>query len=143
MPDTGISVLVLYESFAVATVLLTRLLDMPMVHMVRAESVSACDGRYDVVVVDPYLRAHRRADDDDDDLARRHDLRPTMHTAQPSDNGPVVNSDGTDVESLRAALAEAEHARETAQRRMAELEEANEELNQFASIVSHDLREPL
>jgi hypothetical protein len=62
MAETGISVLVLYESFAVATVVLTRLLDMPMVHMVRAESVSACLDSYDVVVVDPYLRAHRRAE---------------------------------------------------------------------------------
>jgi hypothetical protein len=62
MSEQGISVLVLYENFAVATVLLSRLLDMPMVHMVRAESASACHGRYDVVVVDPYLRAHRRAD---------------------------------------------------------------------------------
>jgi hypothetical protein len=62
MSDTGISVLVLYENFAVATVLLTRLLDMPMVHMVRAESVNACHESYDVVVIDPYLRAHRRAE---------------------------------------------------------------------------------
>ena len=62
MSDPGISVLVLYENFAVATVLVKRLLDMPMLHMVRAESVSACEGRYDVVVVDPYLRAHRRAE---------------------------------------------------------------------------------
>src|SRR3954470_1912100 len=62
MSEQGISVLVLYENFAVATVLLSRLLDMPMVHMVRAESASACHGRYDVVVVDPYLRAHRRAE---------------------------------------------------------------------------------
>jgi hypothetical protein len=62
MPDSGISVLVLYENFAVATVVLSRLLDMPMVHMVRAESVSACQGPYDVIVVDPYLRAHRRAE---------------------------------------------------------------------------------
>ena len=62
MSDTGISVLVLYENFAVATVVVKRLLDMPMVHLVRAESVSACQGRYDVVVVDPYLRAHRRAE---------------------------------------------------------------------------------
>jgi hypothetical protein len=62
MVDQGISVLVLYENFAVATVVLRRLLDMPMVHMVRADSVSACNGHYDVVVVDPYLRAHRRAE---------------------------------------------------------------------------------
>jgi len=62
MSDPGISVLVLYENFAVATVVVQRLLDMPMVHMVRAESVSACQGHYDVVVVDPYLRAHRRAE---------------------------------------------------------------------------------
>jgi len=47
------------------------------------------------------------------------------------------------VADLRAALQEAEHAREHALRRVAELEQANEELNQFASIVSHDLREPL
>jgi hypothetical protein len=56
------SVLVLYESFAVATVVLGRLLDLPMVHMVRAEHVNAVTGRYDVIVVDPYLRAHRRAE---------------------------------------------------------------------------------
>jgi hypothetical protein len=73
MSDTGISVLVLYENFAVATVLLTRLLDMPMVHMVRAESVSACDGSYDVVVVDPYLRAHRRAE-----VLRRWAAKPVL-----------------------------------------------------------------
>jgi hypothetical protein len=62
MLDPGISVLVLYENFAVATVVVRRLLDVPMVHMVRADNVGACRGRYDVVVLDPYLRAHRRAE---------------------------------------------------------------------------------
>src|SRR4051812_24343093 len=62
MLDPGISVLVLYENFAVAAVVVRRLLDLPMVHMVRAESVGSCHGHYDVVVVDPYLRAHRRAE---------------------------------------------------------------------------------
>jgi hypothetical protein len=61
MLDRSISVLVLYENFAVATVVLRRLLDMPMVHMVRSESVGSCHGRYDVVVVDPYLHDHRLA----------------------------------------------------------------------------------
>jgi light-regulated signal transduction histidine kinase (bacteriophytochrome) len=65
-----------------------------------------------------------------------------MRSAESSENGPVV-TDHVDVSELRAALRDAEHARDLAQRRMAELEEANEELNQFASIVSHDLREPL
>src|SRR3954469_6364769 len=53
---------------------------------------------------------------------------------------PTQTHDAVD---LRAALHDAEHAREHALRRVAELEQANEELNQFASIVSHDLREPL
>src|SRR4051812_34730451 len=65
-----------------------------------------------------------------------------MRSAQPSENGPVV-TDHVETSELRAALRDAEHARDVAQRRLAELEEANEELNQFASIVSHDLREPL
>jgi light-regulated signal transduction histidine kinase (bacteriophytochrome) len=65
-----------------------------------------------------------------------------MRSAESSENGPLV-TDHADVSELRAALREVEHARDLAQRRMAELEEANEELNQFASIVSHDLREPL
>jgi len=62
MLDSGISVLVLYENFAVGAAILRRLLDLPMVHMVRAESVSACEGAYDVVVMCPYLREHRRAE---------------------------------------------------------------------------------
>src|SRR3954467_7840493 len=53
---------------------------------------------------------------------------------------PTQTNDAVD---LRAALEAAEHARDHAQRRVAELEQANEELNQFASIISHDLREPL
>jgi light-regulated signal transduction histidine kinase (bacteriophytochrome) len=79
---------------------------------------------------------------DDDDLARRQAHRSTMSYANPSENGPMATDESADAQ-LRAALQEAEHAREIAQRRVAELEEANEELNQFASIVSHDLREPL
>jgi hypothetical protein len=62
MVGPGLSVLVLYENFAVAAVVLRRLLDIPMVHMVRAESGAYAQGPYDVVVVDPYLRAHRRTE---------------------------------------------------------------------------------
>jgi hypothetical protein len=62
MLDPSISVLVLYENFAVGAAVLRRLLDLPMVHMVRAESVAACEGSYDVVVMCPYLREHRRAE---------------------------------------------------------------------------------
>ena len=62
MLDTGISVLVLYENFAVGAAVLRRLLDLPMVHMVRAESAGACEGPYDVVVMCPYLREHRRTE---------------------------------------------------------------------------------
>src|SRR4051812_36204699 len=62
MINPAISVLVLYENFAVGAAVLRRLLDLPMVHMVRAESAAACDGAYDVVVMCPYLREHRRAE---------------------------------------------------------------------------------
>jgi len=62
MLTPGISVLVLYENFAVGAAVLRRLLDLPMVHMVRAESAAACEGAYDVVVMCPYLREHRRAE---------------------------------------------------------------------------------
>ena len=62
MDDHGLSVLVLYENFAVGAALQRRLLDVPMVHLVRAESVADCHERYDVVVVCPYLREQRRAE---------------------------------------------------------------------------------
>src|SRR3954452_4863152 len=62
MITPGISVLVLYENFAVGAAVLRRLLDLPMVHMVRAESAGACEGAYDVVVMCPYLRDQRRAE---------------------------------------------------------------------------------
>jgi hypothetical protein len=62
MLESGISVLVLYENFAVGAAVLRRLLDVPMVHMVRAESAGACEGSYDVVVLCPYLREHRRTE---------------------------------------------------------------------------------
>jgi hypothetical protein len=92
MSDTDISVLVLYENFAVATVLLSRLLDMPMVHMVRAESVGACQDRYDVVVVDPYLREHRRSE-----VLRRWGATPVLELC---DTGR-----GAGVEVLRGEVA--------------------------------------
>ena len=60
MVEPELSVLVLYENFAVAAAVLRRLLDVPMVHMVRADSGAHAQGPYDVVVVDPYLREHRR-----------------------------------------------------------------------------------
>ena len=62
MLQTGISVLVLYENFAIAAAAARRLLDLPMVHLVRAENAGACDGDYDVVVMCPYLREHRRTE---------------------------------------------------------------------------------
>src|SRR3954451_18440774 len=62
MSNPRISVLVLYENFAVGAAVLRRLLDLPMVHMVRAESAGACEGAYDVVIMCPYLRDHRRAE---------------------------------------------------------------------------------
>jgi hypothetical protein len=62
MLEPAISVLVLYENFAVGAAVQQRLLDMPMVHMVRAESAGACSGPYDVVVLCPYLREHRRVE---------------------------------------------------------------------------------
>jgi hypothetical protein len=62
MLSPGPSVLVLYESFAVGAALHRRLLDLPMVHLVRAEHVAECSDSYDVVVVDPYVREHRRAE---------------------------------------------------------------------------------
>src|SRR3954468_2383570 len=59
-------------------------------------------------------------------------------TAMRGDDGVVhhVVVEGVD-------LTEAHAAREVAEQRATELEDANEELTQFASIVSHDLREPL
>ena len=62
MLDHALSVLVLYENFAVGAALQRRLLDVPMVHLVRADSVGDCQDRYDVVVVCPYLREQRRAE---------------------------------------------------------------------------------
>src|SRR4051794_33902700 len=69
-----------------------------------------------------------------------------MRHAQPSEPVPPVDDSPegeADAAALLGALREAEHARDLALRRAAALEEANEALNQFASIVSHDLREPL
>ena len=62
MLESGISVLVLYENFAVGAAVLRRLLDVPMVHLVRAENAGACEQSYDVVVLCPYLREHRRTE---------------------------------------------------------------------------------
>src|SRR3954462_2663193 len=59
-------------------------------------------------------------------------------TAMHGDDGAVhhVVVEGVD-------LTEAHAAREVAEQRATELEDANEDLTQFASIVPHDLREPL
>jgi|SRR3712207_113731 len=64
MLDEALSVLVLYENFAVGAALQKRLLDVPMVHLVRAEHLGLVrdDHRYDVIVVCPYLREQRRAE---------------------------------------------------------------------------------
>jgi hypothetical protein len=62
MLDEALSVLVLYENFAVGAALQRRLLDVPMVHLVRAENIGHVRGDYDVVVVCPYLREQRRAE---------------------------------------------------------------------------------
>ena len=102
MSDTGISVLVLYESFAVATVVVKRLLDMPMVHMVRAESVSACEGRYDVVVVDPYLRAHRRSE-----VLRRWAAKPILELCDLGGGAGVEVLDGDVSEGAGQAVMSA------------------------------------
>jgi hypothetical protein len=62
MLDEALSVLVLYENFAVGAALHRRLLDVPMVHLVRAENMGLVRDDYDVVVVCPYLREQRRAE---------------------------------------------------------------------------------
>jgi hypothetical protein len=64
MLDEALSVLVLYENFAVGAALQRRLLDVPMVHLVRAENLGLVreDDDYDVIVVCPYLREQRRAE---------------------------------------------------------------------------------
>ena len=63
-PDGLVSataVLVLYENFAVAAALARRLLDLPIVHLVRASSVrvSPDASQYDVVIVCPYVGQSR------------------------------------------------------------------------------------
>jgi hypothetical protein len=112
MINPAISVLVLYENFAVGAAVLRRLLDLPMVHMVRAESASACEGTYDVVVMCPYLREHRRAE-----VLRRwagHGRETTVIELQDIGGGEAVtmvagpaHSDSADavMSALRAAAA--------------------------------------
>jgi hypothetical protein len=62
MLEGDLSVLVLYENFAVGAAVQRRLLDVPMVHLVRGDRVADCEGRYDVIVLCPYVREQRRAE---------------------------------------------------------------------------------
>ncbi|WP_135365764.1 sensor histidine kinase [Halosimplex halophilum] len=86
----------------------------------------------------PLIRLRRRAEAMEDG-----DLDVDLSTTREDEIGRLfVAFDGMR-EALRAQIRESEAARERAERSRAALERQNERLDQFASTVSHDLRNPL
>jgi|GEM_PF-1048291 len=86
----------------------------------------------------PLIRLRRRAE-----AMEAGDLDVDLETTREDEIGRLFVAFDSMREALRTQIREAEAARERAERSQAELERQNERLDQFASTVSHDLRNPL
>jgi len=71
------------------------------------------------------------------------DLGVDLSTARRDEIGRLYQSFANMRDALRAQIREAHEAREAAERSSRELERQNERLDEFASTLSHDLRNPL
>jgi signal transduction histidine kinase len=86
----------------------------------------------------PLIRLRRRAE-----AMEAGDLDVDLSTTREDEIGRLFVAFDSMREALRTQIREAEAARERAERSQAELRRQNDRLDQFASTVSHDLRNPL
>jgi signal transduction histidine kinase len=86
----------------------------------------------------PLLRLRRRAE-----AMADGDLGVDLSTSREDEIGRLFVAFDDMREALRSQIRDAEAARERAERSRAELQRQNDRLDQFASTVSHDLRNPL
>ncbi|EMA02043.1 Signal transduction histidine kinase [Haloarcula vallismortis] len=71
------------------------------------------------------------------------DLSVDISTARQDEIGRLYDAFGNMRDTLRSQIRQAQAAREEAERSSRELERQNERLDEFASTLSHDLRNPL